>query len=83
MDSIGNIVGLRPAYELAIDFPSEVGFACPLATRSKPHHLLWSEFNGYLWCENCKKDIPSCFCVDKLDKAMAIYLKCVEDARQR
>jgi len=71
---INKIVGKRkiPTLALCIDIPSELGFRCPIC-KNHPYNsktgdfderLKWSEFNNFLWCEKCQKDIPSCFCVD-------------------
>lgn len=42
--------------------PHELGYACPVCGASDEINLTWSEFNGMLWCHNCKEDWPSCIC---------------------
>lgn len=71
-------VGKRQVYGLSIDFPCELGYFCPC---DESHFMQWSEYNGFLWCEKCNKDYPSCLCVKDLDKATDIYLKCVKAAK--
>jgi hypothetical protein len=75
-----NIVGKRPTDGLAIDFPAELGFVCPKNGKHSGY-LWWSEYNGFLWCEKCNKDYPSCLCTEDLEKATAIYLSAVMDAK--
>lgn len=53
---------------IAIDYPVELGYQCPIHKRSLAdearHDLLqWSEYNGFLWCPECDRDWPSALCV--------------------
>ena len=60
-------MGLR-AVGIAIDFPGELGYACPvcgLDTLEGWTLLEWSEYHGFLWCPKCNLDIPSCLCVKR------------------
>ena len=76
------IVGLRnlPANAIPFDQPVELGFVCPVC-RNDTHRgatdvderLHWSEYNGFLWCEVCNKDYPSCLCIP-LDKKLPSYV---------
>ena len=47
----------------AIDFPVELGYACPICGRSDEVNLEWSEYSGFIWCKKCNLDIPSCLCM--------------------
>jgi len=40
--------------------PSELGYLCPEGHRAS--QIQWSEFEGYIWCCKCEKDIPSKDC---------------------
>lgn len=71
------IMGLRSTVGLAIDFPAELGFVCP--NKGKTHHLEWSEYRGFIWCEQCDVDYPSCLCVPDLSKATTIFLISVKE----
>jgi len=62
--------------------PLELGLECPdsyLSSRS--HWLDWSKYNGFVWCEGCKKDYPACLCLDDIDKATDLFLQSVESAK--
>lgn len=53
---------------LAIDFPAELGYQCPIhkrTLRDEARHdpLQWSEYSGFLWCPECDRDWPSALCV--------------------
>jgi len=47
----------------ALDYPVELGYACPICGASDEVNLLWSEYSGFIWCKKCNLDIPSCLCV--------------------
>jgi hypothetical protein len=54
---------------IPFDQPCELGYHCPIC--NYPHEiggnyderLKWSEFEGFLWCSVCERDIPSCLCI--------------------
>lgn len=53
---------------MAIDYPVELGFQCPVHKRTMAdeadHPLLqWSEYNAFVWCPECDRDWPSALCV--------------------
>lgn len=75
------IVGLRKTSRLTINFdrPSELGYRCPVC---KGKSLQWSEYNGFVWCEECNSDYPSCLCVPDIEKAIQIYLDCISEAKK-
>jgi len=72
---------------IIIDFPCELGYHCPKCKYKQVTggeydiRLHWSEYNGFIWCEKCNKDYPSCLCMKDLDRATSIYLSCVRDAK--
>lgn len=72
--------------------PYEMGYACPVCNICN-EKLHWSEYKGFIWCQNCNLDIPSCLCVkypephlskkvlnkkDKIIKATKIFLDTIE-----
>ena len=63
---------------IAIDLPIELWYKCPVC-KIESEDLLWSEYNGFLWCEKCDKDFPSCLCMPDIDNAINIYLNCVQE----
>ena len=65
----------------AIDLPIEHWFVCPIC-KIKSEWLNWSEYNWFLWCDKCNKDYPTCLCCDNIDKAINIYLNCIQDAKE-
>jgi hypothetical protein len=80
------IVGKRgPINAIIVNTPAGEGFHCPVCKYDVEKHgyyderLDWSEYNGFLWCSVCNKDYPSCLCMPKIDKAIDIYLSCIED----
>ena len=85
----GKIVGLRDTKEatVIINFPGEMGFRCPVC-KNEPcndegmydERLKWSEYNTFLYCSVCNKDYPSALCHPEIDKAIEIYLDCIEGA---
>jgi hypothetical protein len=72
------LVGKRETSGLAIDQPCELDYFCPC---NKYHRMEWSEYNGFVWCENCNKDFPSCLCTKDIDKAIDVYLSCIREAK--
>ena len=66
---------------IAIDLPCELWYKCPVC-KVESESLLWSEYNGFLWCETCDKDYPTCLCTDDIDRAIDIYLNCVQDVNK-
>ena len=42
--------------------PHELGYACPICNRGNECNLRFSEYAGFLWCDTCNIDIPSCLC---------------------
>jgi hypothetical protein len=80
-----SLVGLRAVGGNPIDFPCELGYHCPvceyelLQDGNYDERLMWSEYNGFLWCSVCNKDYPTVLCTSDIDKAIEIYLDCVED----
>jgi hypothetical protein len=63
----GQLMGKRKP-GLTLDFPSELGYACPICgweTLDGWVLLEWSEYHGFLWCPKCNIDIPSCLCVKR------------------
>lgn len=54
---------------IPFDQPCELGYHCPICKYPQDVNgnydgrLQWSEYEGFLWCSVCKKDIPSCLCV--------------------
>lgn len=87
------LVGLRDAKRgmVVLDFPGELGYRCPVCKNevvSKElgmydERLEWSEYNGFLWCSVCNRDYPSALCQPDIEKAIIIYLDCIEDAIKR
>ena len=75
---------------IIFDQPCELDYKCPVCKYeiySKEHgvydeRLDWSEYNGFLWCSVCNKDFPSVLCQPDIDKAIEIYLNCIEDANE-
>ena len=85
------IVGLRytKGSTVIINSPAEMGYRCPVCL-NKPDNgvdfderLEWSAYNSFLWCSTCNKDFPTVLCQPDIDKAINIYLKCIEDAPKR
>lgn len=71
---------------VSIDCPVELGYHCPVCKYKSVYkgnfdeRLEWSEYNGFIWCSVCNKDYPSTLCMPKVDKAIDIYLSCIEEA---
>jgi hypothetical protein len=84
------IVGLRNEGKpgTPIFCPCELGYACPICGEAGDA-LEFSEYNSFLWCENCNLDIPSCLCIktknkkDRITRATDIFLRSVKDALNR
>lgn len=71
---------------IIIDFPAEIGYHCPVCEYKQEddkgnydERLDWSEYNGFIYCHKCNKDYPSCLCMPDKEKAVEIYLDCIED----
>lgn len=54
-----------------IDFPIELGYLCP---KNKKHNLEWSEYNYFLWCEQCNYDYPTPLCCPDRESSTKTYL---------
>ena len=65
---------------IAIDLPMELWYICPKCKKLS-ERLDWSEYNWFLYCYECNKDYPTCLCCDDLEKAIDVYLNCVNDAK--
>jgi hypothetical protein len=68
-----------------IDFPSELGYECPICKIAEDSGLEWSEYQGFLWCERCDGDYPTPLCVplnsrENVDRATDVFLDIVERA---
>lgn len=81
------VMGLRKGGPnvVVLDQPCELGYHCPVCTYrmtvkgNYDERLHWSEYFGFIWCEVCNKDYPSCLCIPKdIDLAIATYLDTVE-----
>lgn len=85
-DRAGQLMGFRPTDAIAIDFPCELGYHCPVCKYENivggnyDERLQWSEYNCFIWCEVCNKDYPSALCAPDIDNAIRIFLDSVEDA---
>ena len=83
-DYAGKVVGKRPSGGIALDFPCEWGYKCPVCKYelcvdgTYDERLQWSEYECFCWCSVCNKDYPTPLCVPDIDKAIHTYLKCVE-----
>lgn len=92
-DRAKKVVGLRDVKgaTVIINSPAEMDYRCPVCLNEPSsakegwidERLEWSEYNGFLYCSVCDKDYPSALCQPDIDKAIKIYLKCVEDANER
>lgn len=87
-DRAEKIVWLREPkwFTIIIDEPCELGYHCPVCKYEKTNdwmrddRLQRSEYNGFLWCSVCDKDYPTCLCIPDIDRAIDIYLCCIEEA---
>lgn len=85
-----DIVGKReiPEHSVIFDQPCELKYHCPVCKYESvtngnfDERLLWSEYNGFIWCSVCNKDYPSVLCMPDVDKAIEAYLLCVRDAKE-
>lgn len=83
------LVGLRklPPNSIIFDQPCELDYHCPVCRYKNLNNgnfderLEWSEYNGFIWCSVCNKDYPSCLCQPDIDKAIDIYLDCIEESK--
>lgn len=103
-DLAERIVGKRdiPDNVIILDEPCELGFHCPVCDYEIEvdgefdMRLTWSEYNGFIYCYECNKDYPSCFCIpltsrlpyyvstsEPIDYAIWLYLKSIEDGKGR
>ncbi len=80
----GEIVWFRKANWIIIDEPCELGYHCPVCENRKTNDWMYderltrSEYNGFLWCSVCDQDYPSVLCMPDIDRAIDIYLDCME-----
>ena len=87
------VVGLRGRGQ-SFDLPWELGYACPVCGGADEATLDFSEYNGFIYCEHCNLDIPSCLCVkyekfnehklskrDKIIRATEIFLATIKQAK--
>jgi hypothetical protein len=77
----GQVMGFRKTDVIPFDQPCELGYHCPVCKYelvfgdgNYDERLLWSEYNGFLWCSVCDKDYPSCLCQPDVDKAIDTFL---------
>ena len=72
---------------IVLFYPTEQGYRCPVHGEDVSEETLhWSEYKGFLWCELCNKDYPSALCCtgpDALDRAIKVFLDCIEDGVRR
>ena len=90
------LLGKRKGGGTPIFLPIELGYVCPICNQPS-EGLEFSEYNGFLWCDECNVDIPSCLCVknseekflkplskkEAIKRATKIFLDTVEDTRLR
>lgn len=87
IDSAKEIVGMRSTSGLAVDFPAELGYHCPvckytvLENGEYDERLYWSEYNYFIWCSVCNKDYPSMLCIDDIDKSIDVFLSTIKDVK--
>ncbi len=77
------VVGKRdlPDNAMIFDFPCELDYQCPVHKQEMDSNLEWSEYNGFIWCERCDRDYPSALCMPDIDRAISIYLDCIEQVK--
>jgi transcription elongation factor Elf1 len=69
------------------DPPFALDFHCPVcdyelsSDGEYDERLQWSEYNGFIYCNECNKDYPSTLCMPDIDKAIEVYLRTVNDAK--
>lgn len=69
-----------PANSIPIDFPEELGYACPYNPK---HSITWSEYQAHIWCYDCKRDYPSCFCKDNLEDMISAFYASVKNLKNK
>ncbi len=85
----GEIVGFRSTSGICLSFPCEFGYHCPVCEYEVENHgeyderLHWSEYNGFVWCDVCTVDYPTCICEKDPKKATEIYLSCIKSANEQ
>ena len=83
-DRAEKLMGLRNPDYVSVDTPLDLNYRCPNDYISTvTHYLEWSEYNGFIWCEGCNKDYPSCICLDDPDKATEIFLDSVKQVKEK
>ena len=70
------ICGIRPD-GLPLDQPGELDYYCP---ENRGHEIYWSEYNYFIWCEDCNTDYPSVICCGT-KKAIGIFLEIVKKVK--
>lgn len=80
---IEEICGRREVRGMMFNFPAELDYFCPICGKP-PQDVDWekdeilllrlhySEYKGFMWCENCNIDIPSFLCL-KADSRKAVH----------
>ena len=73
---------------LPIDQPAELWYTCPVCKNKNlidweyDERLTRSEYNWFLRCHECNKDYPTCLCCwDDIEKAINIYLDCINEIK--
>ena len=61
-------------------FPVELGYQCP---KNKKHFLEWSEYNNFIWCQQCNYDYLSPLCKKDPRDATKIYLDVIEEIKSQ
>ena len=102
---VSKIAGKReiPSNTIIFDQPAELGYRCPVCKNKQyypedgdfDYRLEWSEYKGFIWCRKCKKDFPSCLCIDleadlpdfvtslsSVDYAIEVYLTCLKSGAE-
>lgn len=74
------IVWLRETNWIPFDLPMELWYKCPIC-KIESEWLCFSEYNWFLYCQDCNKDYPSVLCLDDIDKATEIYLDIIQDIK--
>lgn len=84
------VVGKRPLNRGVLFYqPCELGYHCPVCKYENvtdgefDERLHFSEYNGFLWCQECNKDYPSTICQPDPEKATMTFLSCVWEARKK
>jgi hypothetical protein len=66
---------------ICFDHPTELGYRCPICHYTGDN-LHWSEYRGFIWCEECNKDIPSPLCMEDTEKAIEIFLDIIKEIKE-